>query len=293
MTPRRKISMQIPALLLAWAGMTGCTDHRNPSYAPYASLELPTTTPVDGRVTVRFFGVSTLLFDDGANALMIDGFFSRPGPLQVAAGKIRPADDQIAYALQNGGNITRLDALFVAHSHYDHALDSARIARRTGAKLAGSRSTANLGHGEGLVPERICVFKPGETYTFGDFRITPYQSPHSPDPPFEGHIEKPLSPPAHVSQYREGGNYSFLISHRDVTALVHPSTNYKDGALGDASADVVFLGIGKLGQQDEAFLKTYWRGVVTKTRGKGRDPDPLGRLYASAQSGTETDAENR
>ena len=34
-----------------------------------------------GAVTVRFTGTSTLLFSDGETHWMVDGWFSRPGPL--------------------------------------------------------------------------------------------------------------------------------------------------------------------------------------------------------------------
>ena len=41
--------------------------------------------------------------------------------------------------------------MFIAHSHHDHALDVAYIAKRTGARVYGSDSTLNLARGEGYL----------------------------------------------------------------------------------------------------------------------------------------------
>ena len=45
--------------------------------------------PVDA-LTATWFGTSTLLFSDGTTDWMVDGWFSRPGPLRLVAGTIEP-----------------------------------------------------------------------------------------------------------------------------------------------------------------------------------------------------------
>jgi L-ascorbate metabolism protein UlaG (beta-lactamase superfamily) len=47
------------------------------------------------------------------------------------------------------------------HTHFDHALDAAVVADRTGAVLVGGESTANIGRGHGLAEDRIRVVTPG------------------------------------------------------------------------------------------------------------------------------------
>ena len=41
------------------------------------------------------------------------------------------------------------------------------------------------------------------------------------------------------------------------------SAGFIEGALNGRHADVVFLGIGQLGNQDDAYRESYWRQVVT------------------------------
>ena len=138
---------------------------------------------------VTFLGVATLLLDDGKQALLTDGFFSRPSLRKVALGKVAPDDARIDAALARAG-IDRLDAVAPVHSHFDHALDSAVVAQRTGAVLVGGESTANVGRGGGLPPERIRVATPGEAMTFGSFRLTLVESHHCPPDRFPGVIDR-------------------------------------------------------------------------------------------------------
>ena len=49
---------------------------------------------------VKFFGVSTLLFDDGKTQILIDGFFSRPSLSQVLFQKIQSQPEMIQRMIQ-------------------------------------------------------------------------------------------------------------------------------------------------------------------------------------------------
>ena len=73
-------------------------------------------------LTVRFFGVSTLLFDDGQDQILIDGFFTRPDLWHVLSSKIS-GDFPLLVQLKQQYELHRTQAIFVTHSHYDHALD--------------------------------------------------------------------------------------------------------------------------------------------------------------------------
>ncbi|MDT9592015.1 hypothetical protein RDV89_02985 [Nocardioides zeae] len=113
-----------------------------------------------GRVRVQFLGVATLVISDGVSTILIDGFFSRPGVLRVRLGRLRPKERRITSALHRA-RTRHVDALFVAHSHYDHALDSAVVAGLTGAELHGSRSTRAIARSQGFDLER---FRPISTH---------------------------------------------------------------------------------------------------------------------------------
>ena len=266
-----KRSIKAALILLAVAvtviGILAYRQLSHPSLAPYASLELPSTPPAPGRLIARFLGVATVLLDDGETAIMTDGFFSRPGKWRLLTGKIAPDNTRIDAALRRA-NVSRLAAVLVAHSHHDHAMDSAAVARRTGALLIGSESTANIGRGEGFPEASIRVVSGGESFSLGRFKITVVKSPHSPGMLFAGEIGAPLHAPANASDYREGGNYSYLVEHDGRGILVHASTNVSPGIFKGVRADIVFLGIAVLGKQSDQFADDYWREVVRTTGAK-------------------------
>ena len=128
---------------------------------------------------VTFLGVSTLLFEDGETAILTDGFFTRPGKLRFLFTKIEPDPDLIARQLQRAG-VHNLGAVVVEHSHYDHAMDAPEVAKRTGAQLVGSPSTANIAVGYGFPKEKLTVVGDSANLHFGRFQITLLASGHVP-----------------------------------------------------------------------------------------------------------------
>ena len=211
-----------------------------------------------------FLGVSTILLTDGWTAILTDGFFSRPSLPRVLATRLRPDRARVKAALDRFG-IGRLDAVFVVHSHYDHALDSAIVAGLTGARLIGSASTRNIARGQGFPEERFDEAVTGDPFGIGAFRLTALPALHSPGDVAPGVISAPLRQPARASAYRTGECYSLHVRHAGRELLVHGSANVRPGALDGCRAETVYLGVGALGKQDEAFRARYWDTLVTKT----------------------------
>ena len=235
------------------------------AYARY--FDLPPAGP-SAPLTVSWAGVTTLLVDDGDSAVMTDGFFSRPGLLSVAARPLASSRARIDAALGRL-NVRRLDAVTPVHTHYDHALDSAEVARRTGARLIGGQSTAHIGRGHGL--DLVEVVTPGRAVAAGNFDITLVEGAHCPPDLFPGPVTAPVVPPARASAYRCGEAWSTLVRHRPTgrTLLVVGSAGFVPGALADARADVVYLGVALLGLQPERYLVDYWTETV-RTVGAAR-----------------------
>jgi L-ascorbate metabolism protein UlaG (beta-lactamase superfamily) len=229
----------------------------------------PEVAPGAQGVRVTWLGVTTLLFDDGETRILTDGFFSRPGLLDLALDRaVAPDVGGIERALAEAG-IVRLAALIPVHSHYDHAMDAGEVAKRTGALVVGSASTAQVARGAGLPEERIAVPAEGEPLRFGAFTVTLRRSRHAPidggQPPFPGTIDAPLVPPAPVSAWREGASWSITVAHPRGTALVQGSAGYVDGALEGVPADVVLLGVGGLAGLGREYTERYWRETVGRS----------------------------
>jgi L-ascorbate metabolism protein UlaG (beta-lactamase superfamily) len=230
-----------------------------PDIAAYAErFDLPTA---NSGLTVTFLGVATLLVDDGRSAIMTDGFFSRPGLIDVGLRKIAPHEQRIDECLARAG-VTRLEAVLPVHTHFDHAMDSATVVQRTGAQLVGGASTAMTGHD--LPRERIVVAEPGQPMTFGSFEITLVESHHCPPDRYPGEITDPVVPPVKARAYKCGEAWSILARHvSGKSLLIQGSAGYVEGSLAGKQADVAYLGVGQLGIQGDEYIETYWQETVT------------------------------
>ncbi|MGV0678412.1 MBL fold metallo-hydrolase [Mycolicibacterium sp.] len=234
-----------------------------PDLAPYARyFDVPSATP-QSPLRVTWAGVSTLLVDDGTSAVLTDGFFSRPALPTVVLRRLAPSLPRIEGCLARLG-VDKLEAVLPVHSHFDHAMDSAVVAERTGARLVGGTSTAQVGIGGGLDPERTVTVTPGEAVSLGAYDVTLFESEHCPPDRFPGIITEPVVPPVKVAAYKCGEAWSTLVHHRpsDRRLLIVGSAGAVPGALAGQRAEVVYLGIGQLGLQSEQYFESYWAETV-------------------------------
>jgi L-ascorbate metabolism protein UlaG (beta-lactamase superfamily) len=222
----------------------------------------PTGTVASMHAT--FLGVSTILLSDGETSLMTDGFFSRPPLLRSVLRPLRPDGAAVDRALART-RTDRLAAVLVAHSHYDHAMDSPTVAERTGAELVGSPSTRHIAEGYGFAMDRFRTIQVRTPVRYGAFEVTALLAEHSPRAKFPGTIEHAVHPPASIGEYAQGDCFSFHFAHPDGRVLVHASANFVPGALDGYDADTVYLGIGTLGKQSDRFRRDYWDALVTRT----------------------------
>ena len=270
MTSRTKLAVVATLLGLSLSAVNYGVN--NLSMAPPTEPEweiTPREEAAAGSVTVRFTGSTTLLFDDGETSWMTDGWFSRPTFIEIITQRVEPDLSAISRGLK-ANKVDKLDAVIPLHSHYDHAMDSPEVARRTGAKLYGSESTANIARGWGLDEGRIEVFTNKKPIVLGDFIITPIESNHFQfvDPEIARTalelpiIDSPLVPPAPITNYRVGKTYVLHVDHPLGSFAIVGSAGFVEGGLRGFKADVLFLGVGSLGEQSVEYRQKYWEETV-------------------------------
>ena len=270
MTLRTKLALIVALLGLSLSAVNYGVN--NLSMAPPTKPEweiIPLGEVAAGSVTVRFTGSTTLLFDDGETSWMTDGWFSRPTFIEIITERLEPDLAAIGRGLK-ANDVDKLDAVIPLHSHYDHAMDSPEVARRTGAKLYGSESTANIARGWGLDESRIEVFTNKKPIVLGDFIITPIESNHFQfvDPEIARTalelpiIDSPLVPPAPITNYRVGKTYVLHVDHPLGSFAIVGSAGFVEGGLRGFKADVLFLGVGSLGEQSVEYRQKYWEETV-------------------------------
>jgi L-ascorbate metabolism protein UlaG (beta-lactamase superfamily) len=222
-----------------------------------------------GGVTITWFGISTLLFDDGETQILIDGAFTRVPLAKILS--FRSVSSDIATINQTLAEyrMNRLAAIVPVHSHFDHAMDAGHVANRSTAVVLGSESTAYITRGADVPVDQNQILASGESRQFGEFTITLLDSKHAPigfgdHGWLPGPIEEPLVQPARVTAWREGVSYSVLIGHPRGTTLIQGSGGFIKDNLRDYSADVVILGIAGLAGLGRAYVDELWHETITK-----------------------------
>lgn len=218
---------------------------------------------------VTYFGTTTLLFDDGQEQVLFDAHLTRPGLLHYAFGK-GETDRLMAERMLKRHPMDRLRAIFVSHSHHDHVMDAPFLANRTGARLYGSASAINVGRGGGVPEEQMTAFSGGETFSVGAFRVTVLPSLHSRPTLLNNDlgqtIDAPLTQPARLRDYKEGGSFDFYIEHGLHRYLIRPSFNYIERQLDGIRAEVLFLGVAGLAKADAEMKRRFFQETVEKVQ---------------------------
>lgn len=214
-------------------------------------------------ITAVFMGTSSFAITDGKTTFMIDGFCSRPPAWKLLLSNIRPDKGRIETCLARAG-VTNVSGIFVAHTHYDHAMDAPTIARATGATLFGSESMKIMAAGERVPPAQWHKIEDGAKINVGAFVVDVIQTPHAPSRFARGEVSEPWRVPTYFTKYKAGSSFSFLLRHRneDMSVLIVPSAGVRAGDFTGVKADTVFLSVGLLGKQTPEYISQFWQNTV-------------------------------
>jgi L-ascorbate metabolism protein UlaG (beta-lactamase superfamily) len=231
-------------------------------------------------VRISWLGTAAHVVSTERTTVLIDPHVSRHTLGHVALRRLEPDDGAIARWIPK-----RVDAVLCGHSHYDHLLDAPRIARKTGAKLVGSRTTCAFARAEGVPESQLVVVEPhGARVTVGDFAIKFVPSLHGRIAlgrvPFPGEVRETPRLPARVWQYKMGGAFGILIDAPDVRIYHNGSADLIDAELEHEHADVLLVGLaGRFATRD------YLKRLVTKLSPRLVIPTHHDTFFAPLEAG--------
>jgi L-ascorbate metabolism protein UlaG (beta-lactamase superfamily) len=149
-------------------------------------------------------------------------------------------------------HIQRANYIFLTHTHPDHSLDMPYIARKTGALVIGTDSTANLARVSGVPEARIKPVKGGDELKFEGFSVRVIPSLHGifrrPDASAPNPLPRPLlfpadaKPPIRYGQLVEGGTLAYLIRIAGHQIIVFGSMNYIESEVAGLRPDAALIG---------------------------------------------------
>ncbi len=202
-----------------------------------------TMAPAKPELQITWLGCAGCEIKTPKTTILVDPFLSRPPMLAVIFDRLKP-DTAI---LDNFLKGRKVDYILVSHSHYDHAMDVPYLATKTGAKVIGSQSAANLMRASKLPRQQTQVVEPGCEAQAGDVRIKVIGSAHSVDlfgdSPYKGEISSKTRLPMKASGYKMGDVYAFLLTIGKTNVFFSGTANYDEDALKGVRADVAIVAV--------------------------------------------------
>jgi L-ascorbate metabolism protein UlaG (beta-lactamase superfamily) len=231
-----------PASLLSVASITLAAACASPLVGSGAAA--PAAAAARSEVTLTYLGVAGWQISDGTHVILVDPYFTRPAPDLADDAPLVP--DTAAIAAHSP---PRADLILVGHSHFDHALDVAEVAKRTGAQVLGTVSTAHLAHAGGVADDHIIPVKGGEDYQFDGFSVRVIPSLHSAiggKHIFGGTSEIPadVKLPMPTSGYAEGGTLAYLVRLGGHQILIVGTASYIEREVDGLRPDIAIVALG-------------------------------------------------
>src|SRR5262249_33494416 len=125
----------------------------------------PVAPPDSDTVVIRWLGNANFEFAYKGKVYLFDAYFDRT-PRSHAIG-FKAAD------------VSKAEAIFVSHAHFDHISDIGPVAKQTGAPVVGAPITADTAKKLGVPDKQIVVAKGGESLKFGDATVEIALAQHS------------------------------------------------------------------------------------------------------------------
>jgi L-ascorbate metabolism protein UlaG (beta-lactamase superfamily) len=116
-------------------------------------------------VVIRWLGNANFEFAYRGKVYLFDAYFDRT-----------PRSHEIGFKAED---VSKAEAIFVSHAHFDHISDIGPVAKQTGAPVVGAPITAEIAKKLGAPERQIVVAKGGETMNFGDATVEIALAQHS------------------------------------------------------------------------------------------------------------------
>lgn len=216
------------------AALSACS-RATPRSAAAAS---ESSTSAHASIALTYLGVAGWELDDDAHALLVDPYFSRPNA-RNSSNLLVPDEATISRFAPKSA-----DLILVTHSHYDHVLDVATIAKRAHASVAGTESTINLARAEGVAESNLILARPHDAFARGGFAVRVFESLHSLTGQTNAEIPRDVHLPMSSDGYGEGGTLQYLVTAEGHSVFFVGTANFVESELRELHPDVAVIAVG-------------------------------------------------
>lgn len=176
-------------------------------------------------ITIRWMSAASVLIEDGQSSILFDPAYTRPNWKHWLGLSEYKSDEEVVSRILANNSITKLDAIFIAHSHFDHVTDAPTVATKTGAMIYGDESVARVARAYNKDRTDLKTISNGVEVVIGQFKVTAYERTHSPLLNWFDFL--PGSVPKDFSfgfyDYKAGHNWFFVVEHPEAKILIDNS----------------------------------------------------------------------
>ncbi|HET9988581.1 MAG TPA: MBL fold metallo-hydrolase [Kofleriaceae bacterium] len=196
------------------------------------------TVPPREPLALTYLGVAGWQLEAAGKTILTDPYFSRPADADQPL-----VPDAAAIAAHAPA---RADLIVVGHSHFDHLLDAAAVAQRTGAELVGSLSTMRVAIASGVAANQLTGISGGEDLARTGFSVRVIPSLHSMLGAADalGEIVEAPQLPMPQSGYKAGGTFAYSIRIAGREVLVLDTANFIERELAGIHPDIAIIAPG-------------------------------------------------
>jgi L-ascorbate metabolism protein UlaG (beta-lactamase superfamily) len=233
------------------------------------------------QIQFRWLGTTGFHIQKGDFNLLIDPYLTRIPLPQLYLVPLEP-NKKISQE-----KIPKADYIFVTDSHFDHFLDVPEIAKRTGAKVVGSATSAQLLRVHKVPEDQIIQVDGGEVLQAGPFTVRIAKATHGAIwffQPFYGDADETAHTPLSVWQYTNRENRCYQFQTEGFSFFATSGSDLRAEDISGWEVDLVIANVTSLAPgYIEKILKNLKPKVVFPTHydnffepySKGVQPFPI------------------
>jgi L-ascorbate metabolism protein UlaG (beta-lactamase superfamily) len=222
--------------------------------------------PAWAKVEMKWFGVASIILDDGQTQIFFDPMFTRADFKHLFNATFK-SDEKLVKDVLEEYQLSRIRAVFASHSHFDHVVDAPIVAKLAGGTFFTDQNSEIIARAYQDPGIKTQMFIEGQRLEVGKFVITPILRDHSEILHLFEFLPGKVRPEFSFGfwEYRVGDTWCFLIEHPDGRIFIDQGANPWLEKVSQAvkQADVVIQGVANR-KDDEAIVNGYVKALNSK-----------------------------